>query len=860
MVYVSPKDHAVSLTFDTYWPLLLLALIPYLWVVQRRTTADLSPKHLQIAGAVRSLILILLILGLMQPVLKRSGDWISAVYLVDVSESVSPSAIQNALQWIEQTNNTGRPNHARFIPFGSNSQVLNTSEELKSVSVSAKAATGSIDQSETALEDAVDRALRSFAPHHLKRLILVSDGNENSGHVTDVLPRLKQEGVHVYTVPMQARTQHDVWVEDIMMPANVAAEEAFPVEVHVYSQVDTPGEVEVKNGDKSIGKRQVQLVKGLNRIAFDAHLSDDGGPVTLEASVKAAGDPINDNNVFRQSVVVEGKPRILYIEGHRESAKYLQTALQQEGFKVDAVQASVVPDAVDRLDSYDLIVLSDVARSSLTDNQMKAVATYVRDLGGGFILAGGENNFGQGGYSKTIIEDVLPVTFETKKEKPNSTGMIVVLDKSGSMGGQKIELAKEATKAPLDLLKDTDKFGVVAFDYNFYWPVRFQDIGGNRGTMNQAISSIIAGGETNIYPALREAYIQLAGGGTEVKHVILLSDGRSLPDDYQGLVTKMTDAKITVSTVAVGSGSDRELLQQIAQWGKGRTYYIEDATRVPQIFTQETEMATGKTLKEEPFKAQVKKTVEAFKGIDFKSAPNLLGYVTTKAKDTSEVLLEAPGIGEKPDPLLARWQYGLGKTAAFTSDLKDRWAVDWLKWSGYPKFWSQLVRETMRRRDDDQFDFRVLRENNEAHITINAVEKDGHFRNKLQTQVRVIAPDQKTSDIPVRQIGPGSYETKVPLTQKGTFTFRAIGDETGGPSRVLPYSYPEEYHFYPPNTELLRAIATETGGSFQPNAAEIFNPHGETTALPTPLWPYLALTALLLYVTDVLLRRLRLFE
>jgi hypothetical protein len=210
--------------------------------------------------------------------------------------------------------------------------------------------------------------------------------------------------------------------------------------------------------------------------------------------------------------------------------------------------------------------------------------------------------------------------------------------------------------------------------------------------------------------------------------------------------------------------------------------------------------------------------------------------------------------------LLARWQYGLGKTAIFTSDLKDRWAVEWLKWNGYSKFWSQLVRDTMRRRDDDQFDFRVQRENNEAHITINAVSKDGQFRNKLQTQVRVIGPDQNISDVPVRQVGPGSYAAKAPLAKKGTFTFRAVSDQTSGPSRVLAYSYPDEYHFYPPNTELLRSIANETGGTFQPNASDVFKTRGETTALPTPLWPYLAVVALLLYITDVVLRRIRIFE
>jgi len=275
----------------------------------------------------------------------------------------------------------------------------------------------------------------------------------------------------------------------------------------------------------------------------------------------------------------------------------------------------------------------------------------------GFILAGGENNYGEGGYSKTVIEEVLPITFEAKKEKPESVAMIVVLDKSGSMGGQKIELAKEATKAPLQLLKDEDRFGVVAFDYNFYWPVRLQSVA-NRSQIIQAISTIIAGGETNIYPALREAFLQLAGASTDVKHVILLSDGRSLPDDFQGLVQKMAETKITVSTVAVGNGADRELLANIATGVRGGTYYLEEPTNVPQIFTEETELATGKTLREESFRPVVKKNVEAFKGIDFEKAPPLLGTWLTKSKDTSKYCSNRSG----KDPILA-----LGNTAGKTA-------------------------------------------------------------------------------------------------------------------------------------------------------------------------------------------------
>src|SRR5215467_11705817 len=444
MVYLPSKGHAVRFTFDTYWPLALLLMIPYLWWVQRKTLTDLSPKHLQLAGAIRSTIVVLIALALMQPVLYRSGAFVSAVYLLDVSESVSPQAIQSAIQWIQQTNTAGHPDHARFIPFGANSTVIDNLDQLKEVQVASSASRGSIDQSGTDIENAIDTAIRSFAPHHLKRLVLLSDGNENSGRMMGMLSRLKSESIHVYTVPSQARANHDAWVENIMAPAQVTAEELFPLETHIYSQSDTSAEVEIKHGDKSLGTKKVQLIRGLNRVAFETSIKDEAGPVLIDAEVKATNDPFPDNNKFRSSIVVQGRPKILYVESHAQSARYLQTALTTEGLNVNTVSPEMIPNTIEQLDAYEAVVLSDVARNNLTDPQMKTLATYVRDLGGGFILAGGENNYGEGGYSKTAIEEVLPVTFETKKEKPDSVGMIVVLDKSGSMGGQKIEMTKEA--------------------------------------------------------------------------------------------------------------------------------------------------------------------------------------------------------------------------------------------------------------------------------------------------------------------------------------------------------------------------------------------------------------------------------
>jgi hypothetical protein len=279
--------------------------------------------------------------------------------------------------------------------------------------------------------------------------------------------------------------------------------------------------------------------------------------------------------------------------------------------------------------------------------------------------------------------------------------MIVVLDKSGSMGGQKIEMTKEAAKAPLALLKDTDSFGVVAFDYNFYWPVKFQPAS-NRTSISQAISTIIAGGETNIYPAftgiLYPARRRL--DSSEARH--LLSDGRSLPDDFEGLTKKMADAKITVSTVAV----EMELIVSFSRKSRCGERGVRTTSKIQRpsrrSFTKKRSLRLERRCVEESFKACREEECRSVQRHRLQHAPPLLGYVATKSKDTSEVLLES----KRKDPILARWQYGLGKTAAFLSDLKDRWAVDWLRWNGYPKFWSQLVRETMRRQDNNEFDFR----------------------------------------------------------------------------------------------------------------------------------------------------------
>jgi hypothetical protein len=372
------------------------------------------------------------------------------------------------------------------------------------------------------------------------------------------------------------------------------------------------------------------------------------------------------------------------------------------------------------------------------------------------------------------------------------------------------------------------------------------------------IARIQASGQTNIYPALGIVYRLLQKTDAKAKHVILLSDGDTHPADFEGLVKRMADEKIVVSTVAIGEGADRELMGKIANWGGGRAYATVSAEAVPQIFIEETQRAVRSNLLENAFQPVVKRRMEALRGVDFEQAPPLKGYVSATARDNAEVFL----VSQSGSPVLARWQYGLGKVVVFTSDVKNRWAVNWLDWPGYGKLWAQLTRETMRRDSGEELDFRVSREGGEAVVSLNALTADGHFRDDLAPRVRVTGPDGGTTTVELRHSGAGAYRLRVPLASGAAVRFELADSQGLSPlsvsrvgSRRLYYAYPDEYRALPPNLELLRTLAEETGGKFAPSIAEVFAQEGDHSRISRTLWPWLATLALLLYLLDIAVRR-----
>lgn len=840
----------MSVTITSLWPLLLLPAVPFVWWMRRRTAVGLSPRHLLVSTIVRTAVIVLLVLALMQPVWNRAGSWVSVVYALDISSSVDPAFINTAIDWIDASATRGQPAHAGYIAFGGSARSVASAAGIREVEVSADGDGRSIDQGATNLEAAVAQALRTFDPRYLKRLVLITDGNENRGDVMNVLGRAQEAGVRVYAMPSTVRAAGDGFIDLVELPRGVRESEPVAATVNVFSRVATTATVELMGDGQTLASKEVELSAGLNPVPFEIRFEGDG-PMTVSARVQTEDDPFPQNDVLRQSIFVGPQPRVLYVEGVPTSAHYLYDALTGEGLDVELGQPRELPTSPEGYRDYDLLLLSDVPRSALNDAQMLSILSWVRDAGGGLIFAAGESSYGEEGYTETAIEETLPVWFRVN-EKRKDLALVIVMDKSFSMVGPKIELSKEAAKAALELLEPTHRFGLVTFDHSPYWTVPLQ-LATNRERINEYISSIIASAHTNIYPALEKAYERLAETEAEVRHVILLSDGKTYPDDYETLVRRMIEAEITVSTVAVGEEADRELLGNIADWGDGRTYFIRDAERVPQVFIEETQLASQATLVEEPVETSVMSPVEAFTGIDLAAAPRLRGYVSTQAKDTAEVLLESSAQA----PILARWHYGLGRAAMFTSDVKNRWAADWIEWDGYAKFWSQLVRETMRRDDDEEIDFAVERVGNEAMITVSAVTEEGAFRVDLQPRLEVVAPDGSATPLPIDQIGPGTYRASHPLhaAPDAPYVFRLSADDLEPQSRELFYPYTDEYRLYPPDTELLLAIADQTGGKVAPDNEEIFDDYDESASVPTPLWPFLAALALVGYLLDIALRR-----
>ncbi|MDA1263590.1 MAG: VWA domain-containing protein [Planctomycetota bacterium] len=882
---------------------LLLPLVPFLAFWFKRSYADLSPARAGLALAIRTISLVLIVLALSKPVWMLDNTQRVVLFLVDVSDSVPTASLERVLAEIqEQTRELEEGAEAGLVLFGRHPRmVVGTSsepieltpeltrrifhqrekkalvariqglerselgdaqkaelEELRGHVAEIEQWSADLGTDETDLEAAC-RLARGLLPIEARRRVMIySDGNANRGDVLREVAELTRSGVSAHASLLQRNEDPEVIAGQLRLPAEAQVMAPFSIECSIVSNIETKATVKIYRNKYKLEEREMDLTVGRNLLQLDK-VRLKGGYHEFEIMVEAEGDTVLENNVARGVVKVEGRPKVLLIEREEREARHLEQGLAAEEIDVEVRPVSGLPDNPQDLRNYDVLILSDVPADKFAPGAMDMVKTHVRDYGIGLIMIGGEQSFGLGGYYRTPIEDALPVKMPIKKnvEKPN-LALTLVIDKSGSMSGTKIELAKEAAIASAEVLKGNDRFGVVAFDSRAEWITPITD-SSDAGVITSTMSRLVAGGGTNIYPALKSAYDELLNEDAKLKHIILLTDGQTQGSGYDTLVQHIAADGITLSTVGIGDGADAQLLGDMASWGGGEYYFTNDFGSIPQIFTRETMRASKSMLIEEPFVPTVLATHDALKGIDPEAMPFLLGYVATQPKDNANVAL----VSDYGDPILASWTYGMGVSVAFTSDAKARWAGDWVSWEGFGKFWGQLVRSTMSTgaHKDLQSRTRVNIEQGTALITVDVRDRVGSYRDDIETDIVLLGESDADSILlPVEHKGPGLYTAEFPIERYGEFYSIMVVHKQGSKildTKVLGVteSYSPEFRTPLPDEEVLRLIADQTGGTFEPEANTMWAFDGDPARTPKDTWWWWLIAAACLLPLDIALRR-----
>ena len=851
--------------------LLLLLLLPLLYYGHRRSLVDLGRWQRQISLALRSVIIILLILSLAGLQYLKIDDRLAVVFLADISDSISEDGLEEAQGFIDEAMEHRGNDRASVVAFTDVAQVLRDfAHDNPTTHTSEPKTLETFDLVETRAEwleaderagdatdiaQSIEMAWGIFPADTNRRIVLISDGTETHGNGIRAGLRGKNFGVQLDAVPIYPSDVPEVVMKRLDAPVQVKQGEPFHLEVHIHSNHEDFAEIRLHRNKFEVAKREVRLKVGENRVSFD-QTATESGMLTFDASCRSMQDTRYDNNYALGIVVVSGTPKVLLIDENESQTRHLVRVLEDADIQVNVRNGLGVPNELSDLQNYDLLLFSDVPANRLNQRQMELIHTYVQDLGGGFMMLGSENSFGLGGYYKTPVEEILPVRTDTEKKKETpSIAMVLVIDKSGSMSGIKVELAKEAARATVELLGRRDKLGVIAFDGSPHW-ISEMHTAADKLYLSDQIGSIRANGGTNLYPALQQAYLALTETKAKLKHVIVLSDGHSQPGDWYGIVNSMRGERITVSTVGIGSGADMNLMSNIADWGSGRAYFTQDAYNIPQIFAKETVTASKSAIIDEPFVPQVVKFTQVLQGIDLDLAPFLLGYVSTQPRPTAEVFL----VSDRGDPVLASWQYGLGRSVAFTSDAKARWATDWLEWPGYGKFWTQLARDTMRKSATSNFQAHIEQEKGAAYLTVDALNAEGDFLNELENDISLIPPNLKKKPLDMTQSAPGQYELSFPVDEMGAYFVNIMQKQYGEPVNTqvtgTVVSYPEEYLVHTANESLLKQLAATSGGKFAPLPEDVFRTPEHPVSIRIHLWRLLLAIAAFLLLLDIALRRI----
>jgi Ca-activated chloride channel family protein len=818
------------MTFERAWILFLL-LAPVAWAAR-----DWRFSTRRAGTLLKAATFAAILLALAEPRVTIHQSKVATALLVDTSASVSLDDLAAASAFASQAERARGSNWVRVIPFARNTR--NAAPEEHTRKGWQLRHTAGAPGHGTNIESAIRDAAASLPSGMTPRIVLVSDGNENLGSAARAIWQAQQLGIPIDVVPLAGRPKPGLLLESVALPAQVFSGERFPIEITVESPRSATATVEVTAEGKSLGINSVPLAAGENHLRLHGIVNSTGA---VDLAGKVAAEGLGETH-FEQAITLHS-PRVLVINNDPPgSEEHLRRALEANEFEIET--ANGVPE---KLDNYQLIIINNWDMQAIPAARKAALEEFVK-RGGGLVWIAGERNVY---VDKKGEEDPLERTLPAKLAPPRTqdgTAVVLIIDKSSSMEGRKIELARAAASGVVENLRPIDSVGVLIFDNTFEWAVPIRKAT-DRAFIKRLIAGIQPEGGTQIAPALREAYLRILPEDAVYKHIVLLTDGISEEGDSMTTAAEAKRNRITISTVGLGLDVNRAFLTRVAAGADGKSYFLDDPAGLEQLLLRDVEEHSGMTAVEKTLRPRVVQHAEILDGVDIATAPPLLGYIRFQSKPTAETILDA----DAKDPLLVRWQYGLGRAAVFTSDAKNRWAANWVSWAGFDRFWANTFRDLLPHAQQSEASADFDRASGELivdyHLSANTPEPD-----KLP-DIYVIGPSDFRAPLKVTKVAAAHYSGRLPIGQnQGLFRVRPLEESAAFPE-VGFYRPEDELLDYGNNEQLLRQVASATGGRFQPTAKQVFDSGGRSTSATMNLWPLFLVLAILLNLAELVMRK-----
>ncbi|MGB8167167.1 MAG: VWA domain-containing protein [Chthoniobacteraceae bacterium] len=842
---------------------------PWIWWMSHAGGAALGKGRALAALLVRLVIAGLFIMTLAEPRAVRRSDVLSLVYALDVSDSMGEKVSDQALSWVMQTVTQKPPkDEAGLVIFGRDAAVeLPPRQTFPFEAINSRVAR---DGSNLAKALALSAAM--LPEQNQGRVVLLSDGNETEGAVTAQLDELKARGVAVDVLPVGFAFEKEVWLERLDLPRVVKVGETYEASVLLNSLQRGTGQLVLQENGKTIFEKAVEFDAGKTRFTMPLYLREPGFFEYVATIQPPPGeDGWKENNLAIGDLFLRGEGQVLVVTDPKSDARDwepLVAALKAEQRVVKVQMAyEFARDAVSLL-PYDLVIFPNAPAEAFDAVQLQAMRDAVFNNGSGFLMLGGPQSFGPGGYHGSAIEEALPVTMDVTQKKVLPKGALaIVLHTCEFAEGN--TWAKRIAKEAIRVLGAQDEVGLIAFTwgngnnggYNWIFPLT---PAGEFEKLVPLINAAEPGDMPDFNTPMQMGLAALEKSDAALKHMIVISDGDPSPPT-PALVQQFISSKVSVSMIAINphGGQDQSIMQSIANTTGGRYYFPQDPSQLPSIFIKEAKTLKRSMLQNKVFTPEVQMPSPILKGID--AIPPLRGYVLTTAKPRASTILRTPPDKAEPDqldPVLATWRFGLGVTAAWTSDLGPSWAKDWLDWEKYRPFVKQLAIELSRVETKTDLRLNTFAADNSGTITVEDFAKEETF---LQVEARVAGPRGESISVPLRQIGPRRYQGSFPLWGKGRYQVIAAAAGRSGatePEQItggfaVPYS--PEYLKFRSDPRVLQEIARKTGGRvLSATDLDLYHPARQPRESSSPVIDWFLILLACLIPLDVAVRRVQL--